>query len=65
MRRLAIVLTVLAGLSFFGAVWRAFLGRLIVGHSALALTAQGYWRGTTALLLFAVVLLLLDRTQAK
>jgi hypothetical protein len=65
MRKIATVFTVLAALAFFGSIWRAFLGRLIVGHSAIALTAQGYWRATVALLLFAVVVLLFERSQAK
>jgi hypothetical protein len=65
MRKLAIVLTMLAALAYLGAIWRAFLGRFIVGHSAIALTAQGYWRATIALLLFAVVALLLERSQPK
>jgi hypothetical protein len=65
MRKTAIVLTVLAALAFFGGVWRAFLGRLVVGHGALGLSAQGYWRGATGLLLFAIVLLLLERSQTK
>ena len=63
MRRLAIVLTVLAALAFLGSLWRAFLGHFLVGMSIYGMTAQGYWRGATGLLLFAIVLLLLDRSR--
>jgi len=65
MRKLAIVLTVLAALSFFGGVWRTFLGRLVVGTSFLGVSAEAYWRGATGLLLLAIVLLMLDRSQTR
>ncbi len=65
MRKFAVVLTALAALSFLGAFWRAFLGKYVVGMSIYNLTAQGYWRGATGLLLFAIVLLMLDRSQGK
>jgi hypothetical protein len=62
MRKLAIVLTGLAGLSFLGGAWRTLLGRL---PSFLALDPETYWRGATGLLLFAVVLLMLERSQPR
>jgi len=65
MRRLAVVLTGLAALSFFGGVWRAFLGRTLVGNSILAVSPETYWRSATGLLLFAIVLLMLERPQSK
>jgi hypothetical protein len=65
MRRLAVVLTVFAALAFLGALWRAFFGHFLVGMSIYNLTAEGYWRGATVLLLFAIVLLMLDRSRAK
>ena len=65
MRKLAIVLTGLAGLSFLGGVWRTFLGKLFVGTSFLALDPETYWRGATGLLLFAIVLLMLERSQTR
>jgi len=65
MRKLAVVLTVLAALSFFGGIWRVFLGRLVVGTSILGFRPETYWRGATGLLLFAIVLLMLERSQSK
>ena len=65
MRRLAGVLTGLAALSFFGGVWRTFLGRALVGTSILGVSPETYWRGATGLLLFAIVLLMLERPQPK
>ena len=65
MRKLAVILTVLAALSFFGGVWRTFLGRLVVGTGILGVSAEAYWRGATGLLLFAIVLLMLDRKPSS
>ena len=65
MRKLAEILTILAALSFLGGVYRLVFGRLIVGTSILGMPPEAYWRGATGLLLFAIVLLMLDRAKGK
>jgi len=63
MRKLAQVLTILAALSFVGGLCRAYLSALQPVLELVGMTPQGYWRGTVALLLFAIVVLMLDRPQ--
>jgi hypothetical protein len=65
MRKLAVVLTVLAALTFLGALGRIFLGRALAGIHVFAFAPETYWRGATGLLLFAIVLLMLERSQPK
>lgn len=65
MRKLAVVLTGLAALSFAGGTARALFGRLVAGTSFLNVSPETYWRGATGLLLFAIVLLMLERSQPK
>ena len=65
MRRLAIVLTILAALSFLGGIYRVLFGRLIVGSGLLGVSPETYWRGATGLVLFAIVVLMLERTQNR
>jgi len=65
MRRLAIVLTILAALSFLGGIYRVLFGRLIVGTGLLGVSPETYWRGATGLVLFAIVVLMLERTQNR
>lgn len=64
MRKLAVVLTGLAALSFAGGTARAFF-RLFDGTALQHLQPETYWRGATGLLLFAIVLLMLERSQSK
>ena len=65
MRNLAIGLTILAALSFLGGVYRIVFGRLLVGTGILGVSPETYWRGATGLLLFAVVVLMLERTRSR
>ena len=65
MRRLAVVLTVLAALSFAGGIYRIVFGRLIVGTGILGGSPETYWRGAVGLLLFAIVVLMLQRAQSR
>ena len=65
MRKLAIVLTILAALSFLGGVYRIVFGRLLVGTGLLGVGPETYWRGATGLVLFAIVVLMLERTQSR
>ena len=65
MRNLAIGLTILAALSFLGGVYRIAFGRLLVGTGILGVSPETYWRGATGLLLFAVVVLMLERTRSR
>jgi hypothetical protein len=65
MRKLAVVLTGLAALTFVGGTARAFYGRIFYGTSLYVLQPETYWRGATGLLLFAIVLLMLERSQPR
>jgi len=65
MRKLAVVLTVLAALSFLGGICRILFARMAVSMGLLGVSPETYWRGATGLLLFAVVILMLDRSRAR
>lgn len=56
MRRLAVILTVLAAIAFVIGTYVAFSGQLVIGRQAMV-----YWRGAVGLLLFAITVLLLER----
>ncbi|MFH1177341.1 MAG: hypothetical protein V1750_08030 [Acidobacteriota bacterium] len=65
MRKVALVLMVLAAICFLlGSVF-SFWGSLIFGNGFWALDPETYWRGATGLLLFAIALLLYLRTAPK
>ena len=65
MRKLAEVLTILAAITFVLGVARIFFWRLMAGVPYMAATPETYWRGATGLLLFAIVLLMLERSKAR
>lgn len=65
MRKVAVVLTGLAALSFLGGTARVFVGRMVDGMGILSHQPETYWRGATGLLLFAIVLLMLERSTPK
>ena len=65
MRKLAVVLTVLAAFAFLAASWRAVMGPLPLGLAIFGAQPETFWRATTGLLMFAIVLLMLERSQPK
>ena len=65
MRKVAIVFTALAALSFLGGTSRAFFGSYLFGMGKLGIQPETYWRGATGLLLFAIVLLMLERPRPQ
>ena len=65
MRKLAAVLTGLAGFCFVGGTIRAFFGRALARIPYLDSDPETYWRGATGLLLFAIVLLMLERSETR
>jgi hypothetical protein len=65
MRKLAVILTIVAALTFLGGVLRIVFHQHYYGLGLLAVGGETYWRATTALLLFAIVVLMIDRAQSR
>jgi hypothetical protein len=65
MRKLAVVLTILAALTFLGGICRIMFHQHYFGMGLLAVGGETYWRGATALLLFAITVLMIDRAQSR
>jgi hypothetical protein len=65
MRRLAVVLTILAALTFLGGICRIMFHQHYFGMGLLAVGGETYWRGAIGLLLFAIVVLMLERAQSR
>ena len=59
MRHLATVLLALAAIAFIVGAYSAFSGAHVIGRMPVT-----YWRGAVGMLLFAITLLLMERTKA-
>lgn len=68
MRKTVNVLVVLAAVCFVLGVLASFFGNdflaVIAGGVAPSFSPETYWRGATGLLLFAITLLMMERTKA-